>query len=223
MHKSYLLPVTVVLLSFMVFFSCKPKKTENPQPYNPVVQNPEPDKVVHVEDLTVYNLFQTIDVVNKSNLVFNFKIKRFQESQSDSFDLALFTRKTTVNAKDTTYYSLCGPSYSVLRSTGGTTIKYPKRKTIFYLPKSETTFFKAMFDTIKYEAGLPKIISERFYKVYNTESGEDGYIVQKNIPFLEGQIIGFKTNAGKFGILRITSDGNKAQSNYVKMDVKFQQ
>ena len=222
MYKKNLLSIIVVIISFAVFFSCKPKKTEQPQPNNPVVQNPEPAKVAHVEDLTVYNLLYA-DVINQSNTAYNFRKNGFLASKSDSFDLVLYTRMTRVNGKDTSYYSLCGPSYSLLRSSEGTAIKYPKRKTIFYLPKSETSFFKAMFDTIKYEAGIPKIISERFYKVYNAESGEDGCIVQKNIPFLEGQIIGFKTNAGKFGILRITSDGNKAQSNYVKMDVKFQQ
>lgn len=209
---------------FVLSISCKKKRKDEPIPSNPEtppVTTVEKKRVTLIDELTVYNI-KTFDNVNKPFTLYNFVNQDFMKTREDSFDLAFYTWivKDT-NNKDIVYYTLCSPSYSALRLDFKDEIKYKTRKTVFYLPNSPQSFYKRIFDTIQYSESLPAMIKERFTKYYNPETSEEGYLLQKQTPFLNGTFIAFKTYTGRYGIMRVTSDGNTAQDKFVKVEIKY--
>lgn len=208
----------LVLIS--VGLSCK-KKNDNPVPSNvESIQLPAAKKrAVYLDEVFMSNI-NPIAVIDTSKTCFNFAISSFTKWKKDSFDLCYHVYKLNVNS-DTLYYNLSGPSHSSLR-LNNTDIRYVNRNTTFYVPKSESSFYKSIYDTIMHDATLPKMIADRFTKLNNEQTGEAASITIKGAPFYQGQIIGFKTTRGKFGILRILSDGKLAGGAYIKFEVKYQ-
>ena len=117
-------------------------------------------------------------------------------------------------------YFFAGPtSVDLIRSTG---IKYKKRITTFYnLPDN---FTSSKFDSLKTVIGLKHVFEPAKIVRNQVDKSSDIYFSDRN-GWSEGTTIGFKTQEGKFGIIKVISEPynyDRHKIGQIEIAVKFE-
>ena len=215
----------IILMSILsiVFFSCKDKEEDDEK------QEPKQEvkKVLSGEFV--------LDNQYGQDMFFN--AKEMKISTASNFDFA-FAYYDTVRTFDFTeklkssfdYASSTNTTYPKYFLAGGTSVDLNQltavdlsnRSTSFYiLPEN---FTSAKFDTLKTVPGLLQVFESAKIVRNQVDKSSDIYF-SDGFGWSEGTLIGFKTQEGKCGIIKVISDPynyNRQKVGQIEIAVKFE-
>ena len=218
--------ILIPALLCLGFFSCKDDDDEDKNLAEE--EKIEEVKLVQEGEFVLSNQYST-DIY--------FSAKNMKLGSSTDFDFA-FAYYDTLKAEDATG-SVINSSFDYQSSTtttfpkyfiaGGTSVDLDRltssncsRSTTFYtLPDG---FTSAKFDTIKTVAGLVSILEESKIVRNTVDKSCDAYF-SDGFGWSEGSMVGFKTDEGKYGIIKIISTPYKYDRHsvgYIEIGVKFE-
>lgn len=211
----------IILMSILSigFFSCKDKEEDDEK------QEPKQEvKKVLSGEFVLDNQYGT-------NMFFSAKEMKISNASNFDFAFAYYdTMAVTAFRSSFDYTSSTNTTYPKYYLAGGTSVDLNQladrdlstRSTSFYiLPES---FTSAKFDTLKTVPGLLRVFESAKIVRNTVDKSSDAYF-SDGFGWSEGTLIGFKTQEGKCGIIKVISDPysyNRQKVGQIEIAVKFE-
>ncbi len=205
------------------FFSCKDKEEDDEK------QEPKQEvKKVLSGEFVLDNqygtnmFFSAKDMKNSTESNFDFAFAYYDTVRTLDYTTKLQTSFDYKSSTSTTYpkYFLAGGTSVDLNQL--TAVDLSNRSTSFYiLPEN---FTSAKFDTLKTVPGLLQVFESAKIVRNQADKSSDIYF-SDGFGWSEGTLIGFKTQEGKCGIIKVISDPynyNRQKVGQIEIAVKFE-